>query len=94
VSAVRYRFRSELRARWKSIVALGLLAGIAGAVVLATVAGARRTDTAFTRMVRTTRTADVLVNPDFGNDSKLDVVAFVPGRIAAGLRAATVLRSE
>ena len=51
---------------------LALLAGVAGAVVLAAVAGARRTDTAFARMLHETRAADVLVNPDYGNDSALD----------------------
>jgi predicted lysophospholipase L1 biosynthesis ABC-type transport system permease subunit len=80
VAAVGYRFRAELRARWRSVIALALLAGVAGAVTLAAIAGARRTDTAFARMLRETRAADVLVNPDFGNESGLDVrrVAALP----------------
>ncbi len=68
MTAVGYRFRAELRARWRSVIALALLAGVAGAVTLAAIAGARRTDTAFARMLRETRAADVLVNPDFGSD--------------------------
>ena len=70
--AVWYRFRAELRARWKSALALAVLAGVAGGVTLAAVAGARRTDSAFSRLLVATNAADVLVNPDYGNDSGLD----------------------
>jgi hypothetical protein len=35
VTAVWYRFAAELRVRWKSVVALALLTGIAGGVALA-----------------------------------------------------------
>ena len=41
MTAVWYRFRTELRVRWKSVLALALLAGIAGGATLAAVAGAR-----------------------------------------------------
>src|SRR5262245_29336553 len=75
MAAVWYRFRAELRGRWPALVALALVAGIAGAATLAAIAGARRTDTAFARMLAATRAPDVLVNPDFGNDSNLDVDA-------------------
>ena len=87
MSAVRYRFRAELRTRWKSVVVLSLLAGIAGAAVLAAVAGARRTDTAFSRMLTETSAADVLVNPDYGNGSGLDwrEVAKLPMVAQAGI---------
>ncbi len=36
--------RLELRRRWRSTVALALLVGAIGAIVLATAAGARRSD--------------------------------------------------
>jgi hypothetical protein len=87
VAAVWYHFRAELRARWKSVVALTLLAGLAGAAVLVAVAGARRTDTAFSRLLASTRAADVLVNPDDGNDSGLDwhAVAALPMVEQAGI---------
>ncbi len=58
MSAVSYRCRAELRDRWKSVVALALLAGVSLVLLIA------------------------------------NAIAFVPGRIAAGLRAAAVLRSE
>jgi ABC-type lipoprotein release transport system permease subunit len=44
MAAVWMRFRAELRAQWKRIVGVALLAGIAGAAVITAVAGARRTD--------------------------------------------------
>jgi hypothetical protein len=75
VAAVWYRFRAELRTRWRSVLALALLAGIAGGATLAAIAGARRTDSAFSRLLVDTNAADVLVNPDFGNDSHLDAEA-------------------
>lgn len=53
--------RRELVARWKAVVVLGLLAGIAGGVSLAAVAGARRTDAAFPRYKASTVAPDALV---------------------------------
>jgi hypothetical protein len=52
LAAVRCRFRAELRARWRATLALALLVGFAGGVVLAAAGGARRTDTAHARLVR------------------------------------------
>ncbi|MFI5054250.1 MAG: hypothetical protein ACHQDE_07805, partial [Acidimicrobiia bacterium] len=75
MAAVWYRFRAELRSRWRSVFALALLAGIAGGATLAAIAGARRTDSAFSRLRVDTNAIDVLVNPDFGSESKLDVRA-------------------
>jgi hypothetical protein len=53
--------RRELAARWKAIVVLGLLAGIAGGVSLAAIAGARRTEAAFGRYKAATGAPDALV---------------------------------
>jgi hypothetical protein len=50
---------SEMRRRWRSLVALTLLVGIIGAIVLATVAGARRSSTALARFNADSRSADV-----------------------------------
>jgi hypothetical protein len=46
--------RSEWRRRWRAILALGLLAGIAGAVLLAAAQLERRTATAYPRLQETT----------------------------------------
>ncbi len=48
----------EIRRRWRSLVALALLVGVVGAVVLASAAGARRSDSALTRFNVATRVDD------------------------------------
>jgi hypothetical protein len=53
--------RAQLRRRWTSTVALVLLVGLAGGVVLAAIAGASRTDTAMLRFVAYSRPEDVYV---------------------------------
>jgi hypothetical protein len=86
MAAVWMRFRAELRARWTALLAVALLVGLAGGAALAEFAGARRTDTAFGRLVKKTAAWDVLVNPDLGTVG--------PARAAARTRPAAVLRSE
>jgi hypothetical protein len=50
--------RCEIRRRWRSTVALALLLGAVGAVILATAAGARRSDTALARFNTFSRSSD------------------------------------
>jgi hypothetical protein len=71
VNAVWFRVRTQLRVGWLSFVGLAVMVGVAGGTVVAAVAAARRTDSAFDRMVEANRTADALVNPDFGIGSAL-----------------------
>jgi hypothetical protein len=71
MSGVGWLVRTQLRRGWRSYVGLALLIGLAGGLVIAGFAGARRNATAFDRMVRATNGWDVLVNPDRGNDSSL-----------------------
>jgi putative ABC transport system permease protein len=71
VPAVWFRFRADLRTRWRGLLGLALLAGLVGGVALAAAAGARRTDSAYSRLVAETRAWDVLVNPDNGAESAL-----------------------
>ncbi len=49
----------EIRRRWRTVVALALLVGIVGALVLAIAAGARRTGTSFARFRDESRSADL-----------------------------------
>jgi ABC-type lipoprotein release transport system permease subunit len=55
--------RHDLRRRWLSLVALGLLAGMTVGFALAAFAGARRTSTALSRLRGTTVAADAIVFP-------------------------------
>ncbi|MDQ6947723.1 MAG: hypothetical protein M3256_16010, partial [Actinomycetota bacterium] len=65
MTAVWSRARTDLRRRRWSAAALILLVGLAAGVVLASVAGARRTGTALDRLLIYTRTPDVsIVAPD------------------------------
>jgi hypothetical protein len=66
VGGVALRVRSEIRRRWPAWVALALLISVFVGGVAAIAAGARRTDTAYPRLVRETRGPDLLVfrSPD------------------------------
>ena len=77
MSAVWMVARSQLRRRRGATVVLALLVGLAGAVVIAAVAGASRTDTAMERFVAYSRTEDLIavVNGAQGDPSDPAVVA-------------------
>ena len=72
MSAIWLRLRSELRTRWRSWLGLALVIAVAGGVVLAATAGARRTDTAWERLEESTNASDAFV---FGPQFQLDVDA-------------------
>jgi ABC-type lipoprotein release transport system permease subunit len=61
VTAVWYRFRVELRSRWRAWLGLGLLVGLAAGAVMALAAGARRTDSAYARFLEAHDAFDVMV---------------------------------
>src|SRR5687767_10061800 len=62
--------RRELIRRRRSAVALALLIGLCGAVVLAAAAGARRTGSAFDRFVEASNSADVQLQ--YASDQRID----------------------
>jgi ABC-type lipoprotein release transport system permease subunit len=64
LAAVWLRWRSELRSRWRAWLAVAALVGLAGGVVIAAAAGARRTDSAYPRFLRAYKAADVLIADD------------------------------
>jgi FtsX-like permease family len=53
--------RVDLRARWRSLVVIGLLAGVTGGFALAAFSGARRSDTALARLRARTNASDAAV---------------------------------
>jgi hypothetical protein len=69
VGAILFRARVELLRRLRSTLALALVLGLFGGAVLAAAAGARRTDSAYDRFLRDTRSADLFVlNSGTGDD--------------------------
>jgi hypothetical protein len=81
VSAVRLRFRAELRSQWRAWLVVAALAGLAGGIVVALTAGARRTASALDRYTVAVRYADAYVVKGFafGSDAlDLDRIARAP----------------
>jgi len=79
MGAVRMCAAANLRRRLGGTLAVALLVALAGGVVLAAAAGARRTESAYSRMARATNAADASIGPNgFG---KVDpaVAATLPG---------------
>ena len=63
MGAVWLNLRAELRLRWRALAGLALLLGLIGGVVLTAAAGARRTDTAYPRLLLWADAAQVQVLP-------------------------------
>jgi ABC-type antimicrobial peptide transport system permease subunit len=63
MGSVWLALRAGLRSRWRPLLGLALLLGLIGGVVLTAAAGARRTDTAYPRLLQWSNAASVLVIP-------------------------------
>ena len=72
MGAVWFRLRADARRRWRAWLLLTVLVGLAGGAVLASVAGARRTDSAFDRFLAWSGSTDAVV---FTGAAPLDVEA-------------------
>ena len=82
MKAVRMLARAELRRRWRSVLVLTLLVGVAGAVVLALVAGARRTDSSLQRFQSYSRSSDLEINVGDATPAQIDQFRRSPGVVA------------
>lgn len=71
MAALRYRLTRDLRRRWRPLLAIALLLGVAGGVALAAAAGARRTASAYDRFLERSNASDILVNPANGDHSRI-----------------------
>ena len=60
-AAIGLWVRDEVARRWRTLIALGVLAGLAGWLALAAVAGPRRTSTAYERFREATGRSDAVV---------------------------------
>lgn len=77
MGAVWFRCRAEVRSAWRSWLGLTVLVAVAAGVVLFTLAGAQRTDSAWDRLVKKTKAHDAFViGQQF--DFDLDAVARLP----------------
>jgi ABC-type antimicrobial peptide transport system permease subunit len=64
MATVWLRLRADFRLRWRALVGLALLLGLVGGVVLTAAAGARRTDTAYPRLLSWANAAQVEIGPN------------------------------
>lgn len=62
-AAIWLTLRADLRRRWRPLLALALLLGLLGGVVLTAAAGARRTDTAYPRLLALANASQVSIVP-------------------------------
>lgn len=87
MGAIRYTAARELRRSWRTVVALTVLVGVGGAVLLTLVAGARRADTSYQRFRDQTLAADVSVAPSEFDAEAFDAIERLP-QVAASTRPA------
>jgi hypothetical protein len=71
--------RSELRRTWRAVLAIGLIAGLVGGGVLCALAGARRTDSAFDRLVARTDFWDIELTLFDPGDDVVERIRSEPG---------------
>jgi hypothetical protein len=69
----------EIRRRWRSAVAIALLVGVVGAIVLATVAGARRSGTALERFNTESRSSQLEISVGRPTTRQLEQFRVTPG---------------
>jgi hypothetical protein len=74
MATVWLELRADLRQRWRALLSLALLLGLIGGVVLTAAAGARRTDTAYPRLLTWANATQVQLIPA-ANDYPADYYA-------------------
>ena len=89
--------RTQLRARWRSWLALALLIGAFAGIVLGVAMGARRTATAFPRLVESSQATQALVSAfgtgldgfydELGEDDQVEEIGLIAGMPVVPLNA-------
>lgn len=85
MGAAWYRTRSELRRRWRATLLLALLVGVVGGTVLTTVAGARRSSTAYERFREETLAGDLDIAPSDPSPGSFEEIRRLPQVVAMEL---------
>jgi putative ABC transport system permease protein len=75
LAPVQLTLRAELRRKWRAMLGLTLLLGLIGGMVLTAAAGARRTDTAYPRLLAWANASQVDVLPNVNNEVPQDYYA-------------------
>jgi len=79
MTVVRLALRADVRQRWQALLALAVLLGLVGGVVLTAAAGARRTDTAYPRLLAWSSSSQVEIVPQgTGTNGFYQALAKVP----------------
>jgi ABC-type lipoprotein release transport system permease subunit len=76
-----YWARASCRRRWPALVGIALLLGLTGGLSMFAIAGARRTQSAYPRFLRSTNPSTMVVDVgglDNGGDASLDAIADLP----------------
>ncbi|HET6188747.1 MAG TPA: FtsX-like permease family protein [Trebonia sp.] len=105
MTTVWLALRADMRRRWPALLSLALLLGLIGGVVLTAAAGARRTDTAYPRLLSWANATQAQILPegngvpaDYGNTPDYFAALARQPHIAAmttiGLYSAVVSRSD
>ncbi len=74
-----FRFRSTLSRRWGGYLALILIVSLLGGLALASVAGARRTQSAFPRFLAASNPSDIAIDEGSYNPAIINAIRHLPG---------------
>jgi len=83
MATVWLALRADVRRQWRALLGLVLLLGLAGGVVLTAAAGARRTDTAYPRLLTWANASQVQVAPGEPDPAYFAALARLPQVAAA-----------
>ena len=88
MAALTYQLRAELRRSWRGAVVLALLLALIGGAVLASTAGARRTASAYPRLLSGTNAEEILASPSTPDPEAIyEHIAALPGVRSTGVMA-------
>jgi hypothetical protein len=85
MSAIALVARADLRRRWFATVAVAVLVGVVGAVVLSSLSGARRSNSALRRFNEYSRSGNLEVTPGRASPAQIAEFRRTPGIAALGV---------